>query len=166
MTSNSLKGLVDAWVLQDKNDATRNEIQRLWRDGYTEELEKRMRPRIEFGTAGLRGKMEAGWSRMNDLVICQASQGLCEYVLQCVSNAASRGVVIGHDHRHNSEKWANFTAATFLANRFRVYLYHGNVHTPLVPFGVRYLNAACGVMITASHNPKQDNGYKVWSLTT
>jgi phosphomannomutase len=113
-----------------------------------------MRPRIEFGTAGLRGRMEAGWSRMNDLIIIQASQGLCAYVLENVRNASNRGIVIGHDHRHNSERWSRMTAAVFASNRVQVYLHRGLVHTPLVPFSVKKLNAACGVMITASHNPK------------
>ncbi|KIK63778.1 hypothetical protein GYMLUDRAFT_259462 [Collybiopsis luxurians FD-317 M1] len=144
------------------NEATRSEIQSLWDKGDTAELERRMKPRIEFGTAGLRGKMEAGWARMNDLIIIQASQGLCKYVLSQVKDAPSRGIVIGHDHRYNSEKWAQLTAAVFIEQGVKVYLYRGLVHTPLVPFGVKNLNAACGVMITASHNPKNDNGYKVY----
>ncbi|CCM02916.1 uncharacterized protein FIBRA_05030 [Fibroporia radiculosa] len=97
---------------------------------------------------GLRGRMEAGWSRMNDLIIIQASQGLCAYVLQAVPNAAERGVVVGHDHRHNSERWAGLTAAAFIAHDVKVYLHRGLVHTPLVPFSVKKLNAACGIMIT------------------
>ncbi|KAI0948405.1 hypothetical protein AcV7_009159 [Taiwanofungus camphoratus] len=106
--------------------------------------------------------MEAGWSCMNDLIIIQASQGLCAYVLENVPNAASRGVVIGHDHRHNSERWAGLTAAAFTENNVKVFPLRGLVHTPLVPFSVKKLDAACGVMITASHNPKHDNGYKVY----
>ncbi|KAJ3795961.1 hypothetical protein GGU11DRAFT_817363 [Lentinula aff. detonsa] len=162
MSTTSLKELVDAWLRTDQNEVTRSEIQKLWEKSDTKELERRLRPRIEFGTAGLRGKMEAGWARMNDLIIIQASQGLCQYVLKVVKNAKSRGIVIGHDHRYNSEKWAQLTAAAFLENEMKVYLFRGLVHTPLVPFGVKKLNAACGVMITASHNPKDDNGYKVY----
>ncbi|KAJ3881494.1 hypothetical protein F5051DRAFT_106628 [Lentinula edodes] len=161
-SSTSLKELVDAWLQLDQNEVTRSEIQNLWEQGDTNELERRMRPRIEFGTAGLRGKMEAGWARMNDLIIIQASQGLCHYVLNEVQGAKSRGIVIGYDHRYNSERWGHLTAAAFLQNGMKVYLYRGLVHTPLVPFGVKKLNAACGVMITASHNPKHDNGYKVY----
>ncbi|KAL6309167.1 hypothetical protein BKA93DRAFT_860213 [Sparassis latifolia] len=158
----SLTHLVNEWLRLDRNEVTRNEIQSLYSEANLQELEKRMRTRIEFGTAGLRGRMEAGWSRMNDLIIIQASQGLCEYVLQNVHDASSRGVVIGHDHRHNSENWAELTAAVFIARNVKVYLHQGFVHTPLVPFSVKKLHAACGVMITASHNPKQDNGYKVY----
>ncbi|KAI0811038.1 hypothetical protein BC629DRAFT_1589775 [Irpex lacteus] len=160
--SAALSHLVNEWIRLDKNEATRKEIEVLVAQNDTAELERRMLKRIEFGTAGLRGRMEAGWSRMNDLIVIQASQGLCAYVLRNVSEAASRGIVIGHDHRHNSERWAKLTAAAFLANGVKVYLYNGLVHTPMVPFGVKFLQAACGVMITASHNPKQDNGYKVY----
>ncbi|KZP29895.1 hypothetical protein FIBSPDRAFT_726687 [Athelia psychrophila] len=158
----SLESLVNDWLRLDKNETSRAEIQALWDAQDTDELEKRMRTRIEFGTAGLRGKMEAGWSRMNDLIIIQASQGLCAYVLANVKNASTRGIVIGHDHRYNSERWSKLIAAVFAFKKVRVYLHRGLVHTPLVPFSVKTLNAACGVMITASHNPKQDNGYKVY----
>ncbi|KZT69052.1 hypothetical protein DAEQUDRAFT_811725 [Daedalea quercina L-15889] len=157
-----LESLVEEWLRLDKSDATRSEIERLYASGESAELERRMRKRIEFGTAGLRGRMEAGFSRMNDLIVIQASQGLCQYVLKTVDDAAIRGVVVGHDHRHHSEKWAQLTAAAFLKNGVKVYLHRGLVHTPLVPFSVKKLSAACGVMITASHNPKDDNGYKVY----
>lgn len=157
-----LQDLVKEWLRLDPNESTRKEVEHLWNTNAVGELERRMRTRIEFGTAGLRGKMEAGWSRMNDLIVIQASQGLCAYVLDHVENAAIRGVVIGHDHRHNSERWAQLTAAAFIANNVKIYLHNGLVHTPMVPFSVKVLNAACGVMITASHNPKQDNGYKVY----
>ncbi|KAG2115516.1 hypothetical protein DEU56DRAFT_932718 [Suillus clintonianus] len=164
-----LEDLVKEWIRLDPNESTRKDVEQLWNNKDIGELERRLRTRIEFGTAGLRGKMEAGWSRMNDLIVIQASQGLCAYVLEHVKNAATRGVVVGHDHRYNSERWAQLTAAAFIANNVKVYLHKGLVHTPLyikaalrVPFSVKALNAACGVMITASHNPKQDNGYKVY----
>ncbi|KAI0061669.1 hypothetical protein BV25DRAFT_1907908 [Artomyces pyxidatus] len=160
--SPTLQDLVDGWLQLDKNAENRQEIEKLWADGDTNELEKRLRTRIGFGTAGLRGRMEAGWSRMNDMIIIQASQGLCAYVLENVSNAAERGVVVGHDHRHHSERWARLTAAAFIEKGVKVYLHRGLVHTPMVPFTVKQLSAACGVMITASHNPKDDNGYKVY----
>lgn len=109
--------------------------------------------------------MQAGFSNMNDLTVLQASQGLATYVKENVTNASARGVVIGYDHRHNSRRFATLTALAFKHLKFeKVYLFSELVHTPLVPFSVMELNAACGVMITASHNPAQDNGYKVyWS---
>ncbi|KAF8185026.1 hypothetical protein K438DRAFT_1837279 [Mycena galopus ATCC 62051] len=158
----SLESLVSEWLRLDENEATRLEIQSLRDEGNTTELGQRMRTRIEFGTAGLRARMAAGWSCMNDLIVIQASQGLCQYVLKNVENAASRGVVIGHDHRYNSERWAELTAAVFVHAGFKTYLHRGLVHTPMVPFTVQALRASCGIMITASHNPKDDNGYKVY----
>ncbi|KAM5531828.1 hypothetical protein V8D89_014527 [Ganoderma adspersum] len=160
--ASDLRSLVDQWLRLDPNEETRTEIEHLVKEGNNAELEKRMSPRIEFGTAGLRGRMEAGWNRMNDLIIIQASQGLCAYVLKHVKDARSRGVVVGHDHRYNSEKWAKLTAAVFIDQQVPVYFREGLAHTPLVPFTVRQKQAAAGVMITASHNPKQDNGYKVY----
>ncbi|KAF8326350.1 uncharacterized protein EI90DRAFT_3229921 [Cantharellus anzutake] len=158
----STKELVDKWLSLDQNQATRAEIQALWDGGNIEELDRRLRNRIGFGTAGLRGRMEAGFSRMNDVTIIQASQGLASYTRENVAHATERGVVIGHDHRHNSERWARLTAGAFVQAGFKVFLLRGLVHTPLVPFSVAHLKAACGVMITASHNPKDDNGYKVY----
>ncbi|KAF8626172.1 hypothetical protein AX15_005059 [Amanita polypyramis BW_CC] len=106
--------------------------------------------------------MEAGWSRMNDLIILQTTQGLCAYVSAKIANAQGRGVVIGYDHRYNSERWAQLAATVFVNRGFKTYLLQGLVHTPMVPFSVKRLAATCGIMITASHNPKEDNGYKVY----
>ncbi|KAJ7184145.1 hypothetical protein C8R46DRAFT_1158562 [Mycena filopes] len=159
MEPTSLDALVEQWLAYDKNEGTRSEIQHLRDDGRTAELEKRMRPRIEFGTAGLSSSSYSLTSRMLQSHI---SQGLCQYVLKNVENAAARGVVIGHDHRHNSERWAQLTAAVFVNSKFKAYLHRGLVHTPMVPFSVQALHASCGIMITASHNPKEDNGYKVY----
>ncbi|ORX50843.1 hypothetical protein DM01DRAFT_1363573 [Hesseltinella vesiculosa] len=106
--------------------------------------------------------MEAGFSRMNDLTVLQASQGLAKYVEQHVPNAKSRGVVVGHDHRYHSLDFAKLTAAAFLQRGIKVWYYRDLVHTPLVPYTIKKLKAAAGVMITASHNPKDDNGYKVY----
>jgi hypothetical protein len=100
---------------------------------------------------GLRARMEAGFSRMNSLTVIQASQGLATYVLKNVPLAASKGIVVGRDARHNSEKFAKLAAAAFIAKGIKVWWYEDRVHTPLVPFGVFELGAAAGVMITASH---------------
>lgn len=110
--------------------------------------------------------MEAGFSRMNDVTVLQASQGLAAYIKSSTSNGS---VVIGHDHRHNSERFAQLTAVAFISQNIKVY-YLGHldstayVHTPLVPFAIDLYGCSGGVMITASHNPAADNGYKVyWS---
>jgi phosphoglucomutase len=159
-----IKELAEEWLRLDKDKSTTDEIYKLLVQGDTAELEKRLRTRIAFGTAGLRGPMKAGFACMNSLTVIQASQGLAAYLLETEENVKRRGVVIGRDARHNSEKFAKLTAAAFVAKGIKVWWYEIPNHTPLVPFGVRELNAAAGVMITASHNPAQDNGYKVyWS---
>lgn len=106
--------------------------------------------------------MGAGFSQINSLTIIQTSQGLAEYLLATDSKTAKSGVVIGHDARHNSEKFAEHAAAVFVQKGIKVWWYEGYVHTPMVPFAVKDLRAAAGIMITASHNPSQDNGYKVY----
>jgi phosphomannomutase len=98
---------------------------------------------------------------MNDLTVVQATQGLCAYLLQQTTNFS---VVIGFDHRHNSEAFARLAGAVFLKKGIKVFFYKKVVHTPMVPFAVDKLGCAAGIMITASHNPKQDNGYKVRRL--
>ncbi|KAF8250127.1 hypothetical protein K440DRAFT_648917 [Wilcoxina mikolae CBS 423.85] len=106
--------------------------------------------------------MQAGFSRMNDLTVIQASQGLAAYILS--TSTSSPSIVIGHDHRHNSRRFARLAAAAMIQRGIKVYFYTSLVHTPLVAFGVSFLKASAGVMVTASHNPAQDNGYKVyWS---
>ncbi|KAF1963639.1 hypothetical protein CC80DRAFT_541557 [Byssothecium circinans] len=165
MTSaTDIKKLAQEWLRLDKDKATTDEIYKLLVDGNTDELERRLRNRIAFGTAGLRGPMQAGFACMNSLTVIQASQGLAAYVLKTEENAKKRGVVIGRDARHNSEKFAKLTAAAFVAKGIKVWWYDVPTHTPMVPFGVRELDAVAGIMITASHNPARDNGYKVyWS---
>ncbi len=118
---------------------------------------------LQFGTAGLRAEMGAGFARMNSLTVIQTSQGLADYLLGKHPDAAVAGVVIGHDARHNSRKFSELAAAAFSFRGIKVWWYEASVHTPLVPFAVATLKAAGGVMITASHNPAKDNGYKVYA---
>ncbi|KAJ1814144.1 hypothetical protein LPJ56_003138, partial [Coemansia sp. RSA 2599] len=141
---------------------TRAQIEALVESKDEARLETLLRHPVEFGTAGLRARMEAGYSRLNQVTIITASQGLSAYVEREVKDARSRGVVVGHDHRHNSQVFALLTVRAFLDRGFKVYFYSGLSFTPQVPFAVKHLRAACGVMITASHNPKDDNGYKVY----
>ncbi|KAF2147250.1 uncharacterized protein K452DRAFT_282238 [Aplosporella prunicola CBS 121167] len=162
MASPPIEELAKEWLRLDRDPTTRDEIYRLLNRGEKEELERRLRKRIAFGTAGLRASMQAGFARLNSLTVIQASQGLAAYLLASVPDVKHRGVVIGRDARHNSEKFAKLTAAAFVAKGIRVWWCEDHVHTPLVPFGVRELTAAAGIMITASHNPAQDNGYKVY----
>lgn len=157
----SIQILVNEWLRLDQDASTRAEIKKLVAENNISELQLRLQKRIAFGTAGLRGRMEAGFSRMNSLTVIQASQGLAEYLLKTNADAKAQGVVIGRDARHNSDKFAKLVAAAFVAKGIPV-RWLGQVHTPLVPYTVGQLGAAAGVMITASHNPAADNGYKVY----
>ncbi|ETO05512.1 hypothetical protein RFI_31884, partial [Reticulomyxa filosa] len=117
--------------------------------------------RIAFGTAGLRAKMAGGYAYMNDLVIIQTSQGLCKYVDKHITNGKKKGVIIGYDGRHNSKRFAEIAATVFKDYGFHIYFFNRYAATPLVPVGILQLKCACGIVVTASHNPKDDNGFKV-----
>lgn len=106
--------------------------------------------------------MGAGFSRLNSLTIVQTSQGLADYILRNDSGSAAAGIVVGYDARHNSKKFAELAATVFITKGIKVWWYEDLAHTPMVPFGVKTLHAAAGIMVTASHNPAQDNGYKVY----
>ena len=135
----------------------------LIKDECFQELERLFAKRLEFGTAGLRARMGVGYAQMNQLTIIQTTQGLYHYLIKKYPDLRTRGCVIGRDHRHNSNEFARLTAAVFLYYGVKMYYFPNLVHTPMVPFGVKNLNAVCGIMLTASHNPKDDNGYKVYS---
>ena len=114
---------------------------------------------LAFGTAGLRGVMGAGTNRMNSYIVARASQGVANYLKQ---NQAQPAVVIGYDSRNNSRKFAEITAEVFAANGIKVHIWLELMPVPTVSFATRYLKAAAGIMITASHNPVKYNGYKVY----
>lgn len=163
-----LESKIDLWFKYDKNPDTLKQIKELADKKDATKLRELLGNRIKFGTAGLRSDMQAGWSKMNSLTVLQASQGLAEYYLATARDHGSKQqtVVIGHDHRFHSQEFAEFTAKAFLLKGFKVlYLNYAKgtfVHTPLVPFAINYYKASAGVMITASHNPGKDNGYKVY----
>jgi phosphomannomutase len=127
-------------------------------------------PRIQFGTAGLRGPMEPGPSGMNDLVVIQSAQGLARYILDTNRGNPSLQAVVGYDHRSNSKfnrsisskQFAMYTKLVFEHAGIRCTLLDGFVATPILAYAVKSIGAAVGIMVTASHNPKQDNGYKVY----
>ncbi|XP_043190190.1 phosphoglucomutase-2-like [Amphibalanus amphitrite] len=158
----ALEAKIQEWLSWDKNDATRSEIASLQEAGDWARLSSLLEKRMAFGTAGLRGRMGAGYACMNDLVIVQTTQGLADYLLKTVPNAAQRGVVVGYDGRYHSRRFAELTASIFLHLGVKVWLFAKICPTPWVAFGTRYYKAAAGIMVTASHNPKQDNGYKVY----
>lgn len=149
-----LQKLVEQWLSIDHNETTRREIETFVANKNTSKLKELLESRIQFGTAGLRARMEAGFARMNDVTVVQASQGLAAYI-------KSGSAVVGHDHRHNSKRFAQLTALVFGSYGFKVY-FVGQCATPMVPYSVDRYKASVGIMVTASHNPKDDNGYKVY----
>ncbi|XP_030237700.1 glucose 1,6-bisphosphate synthase [Gadus morhua] len=161
----------DQWLSWDKNPQTRGQVEVLLEQGSSEELRRRFSSRMAFGTAGLRAPMGAGFSFINDLTVIQTTQGLYVYLSRCFSNLGTRGVVVGFDTRGQeasgctSERLARLTAAVLLSKDVPVLLFSTYVPTPFVAYSVKKFGAAAGVMITASHNPKEDNGYKVYWCT-
>ncbi|CAI5735416.1 unnamed protein product [Hyaloperonospora brassicae] len=157
------------WTDWDVNIETKTQVQQLVESNDATRLQELFCRRIAFGTAGLRAVMGPGPAAMNDLVVIQTAQGLCKYLeTQLGERAKAMGVALGYDHRRqrslSSERFAELTASVCLHAGFRVCLYGDVVATPLVPFCVEQKGCAAGVMVTASHNPKADNGYKVyWS---
>ncbi|KAF7657602.1 hypothetical protein LDENG_00024760 [Lucifuga dentata] len=159
---------VHQWLTWDQNGQTRSQVEALLAAGNVDELKTRLGSRMSFGTAGLRAPMGAGFSRINDLTVIQSTQGLYSYLSRCFPDFCSRGVVVGFDTRGqeesgcSSQRLAKMTAAVMLSRDVPVHLFSTFVPTPYVPYAVRKLGAAAGVMITASHNRKEDNGYKVY----
>ncbi len=153
---------VTQWLSADPDPKTREELQYLIDHQQFKELEDRFRCRLEFGTAGLRGKVGCGSNRMNRLVIQQTALGLGEYLMKHVDNAKQRGVVIGYDGRTDSKTFAHDTATVLTALGIKVYLTQEVAATPIVAFGVKHFNAAAAVVVTASHNPPEYNGFKVY----
>ncbi|MCR5785232.1 MAG: phospho-sugar mutase, partial [Eubacterium sp.] len=126
------------------------------------EKEERFYKELSFGTAGLRGKIGAGTNRMNFLTVGKATQGLADYINGCGKEYAQKGVVIAHDPRHFSDEFSKLAAEIFAANGIKVYIFEKLTATPELAFAIRELGTACGINITASHNPKEYNGYKAY----
>jgi phosphoglucomutase/phosphopentomutase len=157
---------IKEYITYERVDEHRDKVKSLVAGNKDEELRKLFGRRLTFGTAGIRGSMGPGYNHMNDLVIIQTSQGLVSYLIEIhgIEMCKERGVIIGHDARHNSDRFARLAALAFLNKSIPVFYCEHIIPTPLVAYGVKLFNCLCGVMITASHNPKQDNGYKVfWS---
>ena len=128
------------------------------------EIEERFALDLTFGTAGLRGKLKAGTNCMNFITIGWATQGIADYMKAHGQNALDKGIIIAHDPRHFSKEFSQLTASILAANGIRVYAFPDLRPTPELAFMIRRLGTASGINITASHNPKDYNGYKVyWS---
>lgn len=154
------------WLAQDPDEDTKKQLEELVKavnnnDGSAHiELKDAFRAPLEFGTAGLRGALGPGPNRMNRVTVFQAIGGLVEYLK--AQGLKGQKVVIGYDARTNSDVFANDSAEVLSGNGFIPILFDHVVPTPVLAFAIRNLNACAGIMVTASHNPPQDNGYKVY----
>lgn len=158
--SSALIAAAVAWAAQDPDPQTKAELLGLVSEGNLSELEARMSARLDFGTAGLRGELGAGPNRMNRVLVAQAAAGIRDYVLENFQSSPS--VVIGFDGRINSAVFARDSAQIFAAAGIQTMLFDGVVPTPVLAFAGKHLNTSAAIMVTASHNPPRDNGYKVY----
>jgi len=142
------------------DEATKEELRKI--ADNEEEIKERFMFDLEFGTAGLRGKIGAGNNRMNVYTVSKATQGLAQYILDRGEEYAKRGVVIAYDVRRMSKEFARITAQVLAGNGVQVYLFDDIRPTPVLSYSVRHLKTASGIVITASHNPPEYNGYKVY----
>ena len=150
------------WLSSSFNEETRKEVQAMLDNSDKTELIDSFYKDLEFGTGGLRGIMGAGSNRMNIYTVGMATQGFANYLKKSFANKETISVVVGHDCRNNSRLFAETVAAIFSANGIKVYLFDDLRPTPEVSFAIRELRCQGGVNITASHNPKEYNGYKAY----
>lgn len=148
------------WLSDTFDSNTRQEIQNLI-DYHPDQLTDRFYKNMEFGTGGMRGVMGAGTNRINKYTLGQATQGLSNYLIKSFPNKELK-VAIAYDCRHNSDTFAKLVADVFAANNIKVYLFDEMRPTPELSFAVRYLGCDAGIVLTASHNPPEYNGYKVY----
>lgn len=151
-----------AWQSQDPDAETKAELEALILAGDEQGLADRFSQRLSFGTAGLRGELGAGPNRMNRVLVAQAAVGIARYLK---ANFDDPSCVIGFDARKNSDVFAKDSAEILVGLGVRAYLYESIVATPMVAFAVREMGCSAGIMVTASHNPPADNGYKVFDFT-
>jgi len=141
------------------DDPLHKELEKVSDDG---EIEDRFYKDLSFGTAGLRGKVGAGTNRMNVITVGKATQGIADFIVSKGQEAMDKGVVIAHDPRHFSKEFSELAAGIFAANGIKVYTFPDLRPTPELAFMIRHLHTVSGINITASHNPKEYNGYKAY----
>jgi phosphoglucomutase len=149
-----------AWLIGNFDEQTKTEINRLQKENPTELTDAFYRS-LEFGTGGLRGVMGVGTNRMNKYTVGMATQGYANYLKETYPGGTVR-VAIAHDSRNNSRRFAEIVANVMAANGIKVFLFESLRPTPELSFTIRYLGCQGGVVCTASHNPKEYNGYKAY----
>lgn len=160
----SVKSKAELWLSDQYDEATRAEVKQMLEAEDPTPLIESFYKDLEFGTGGLRGIMGAGTNRMNIYTVGAATQGLANYLKEAFADLPQISVVVGHDVRNNSRKFAEIVANIFSANGIKAYLFDNFRPTPELSFAIRHLGCQSGVNITASHNPKEYNGYKAyWS---
>lgn len=150
------------WLSEGYDDETRAEVKRMLEADDKTELIEAFYKDLEFGTGGLRGIMGVGSNRMNIYTVGAATQGLANYLKEAFADLPQISVAVGHDVRNNSRLFAEIVADIFSANGIKVYLFDSFRPTPELSFAIRHLGCQSGVNITASHNPKEYNGYKAY----
>ena len=156
------KAKAETWLNDAYDKETQSEVERMMKASDPTELIDSFYNDLEFGTGGLRGIMGAGSNRMNIYTVGAATQGFANYINQMCTDKQEKSVCIGHDCRHNSRYFAETAAAIFSANGITAYLFESLRPTPEISFAIRELGCCGGVIITASHNPKEYNGYKAY----
>lgn len=151
----------ESWLNSSVSEEIKNEIRRLQKEDANE-FNDAFYKKLSFGTGGLRGVMGVGTNRMNSVVVAQSTQGFANYIQQKCKDKKEIKVAVSFDSRNNSKDFAKIVAKVFAANGMKVYLFKEIHPTPLLSFAVRELGCDAGVMLTASHNPKEYNGYKAY----
>ncbi|MDD6110702.1 MAG: phospho-sugar mutase, partial [Prevotellaceae bacterium] len=150
------------WLSPAFDEETRKQVQEMLDKEDKTDLIDAFYQNLEFGTGGLRGIMGAGTNRMNKYIVGMATQGFANYLLKAYPGKTDLAVVVGHDCRNNGRMFAETVADIFSANGIKAYLFESLRPTPEISFAIRQLNCQAGVNVTASHNPREYNGYKAY----
>jgi phosphomannomutase len=159
--SKELMAVAQNWANHDPDLKTKKQVEKLIKNNEIGKLAALFAGDLEFGTAGLRAEIDAGQSRMNRAVVIRTTYGLCQYLISKNPGKKPK-LIVGNDARHMSDQFAQDVCGVATALGLEVFRLPSKLPTPVLAFGVRHIGADAGVMITASHNPPRDNGYKVY----